>query len=83
MNITWRDWWASRTIKFNLIMGAVWTAVLPSLVLLDEAQWEQIGLTKQWALIAVILVQGIERYVNNELRKRTTVPLNVRADVKP
>lgn len=83
MNITWRDWWASRTIKFNLIMGAVWTAVLPSLVLLDETQWEEIGLTKQWALIAVIAVQGIERYVNNELRKRTTVPLNVRADVKP
>lgn len=83
MKVSWRDWWASRTIKFNVLMGAVWTTVLPSLVLLDEAQWEQIGLTKQWALIAVIAVQGIERYVNNELRKRTKTSLHVRADVGP
>lgn len=82
MQISWRAWWASRTIKFNVFMGAIWTAVFPPLMLLTEAQWQQLGLTKQSALLAVLILQGVERYVNNLNRKRTSVPLNIRADVR-
>lgn len=83
MKITWRDWWASRTIKFNNLMGVVWAAVLPVIVLWDEADWENVGLSKQMALIFVLIIQVLERIGNNELRKRTKTSLNVRADVGP
>lgn len=80
---TWADWFSSRTIKFNLFMGAVWTAALPVIALIDESTLTDLGLDRQWVVGIAIAVKLLEMFAKNRLRSTTTQPLVGRASTGP
>ena len=77
---TMRDRWASRTIRFNSFMTAVSIAIMPVVVTMSEAQWQQLGFDKKWALVAVLAVQVLSNMKNINLRGKTSRPLSGRAE---
>lgn len=75
MKTTWRDWLASRTIKFNAFMAAAWAALLPVFLTMTAADWQAIGFSERTALLAVMAVQIAGNAWNAYLRADTHRPL--------
>jgi hypothetical protein len=79
-SISWADWWASRTIRFNTAMAALFTASLPILIMVDEAQLVALGLSPKIIMIAMALIKIADNFANNKFRAITTKPLAGRAE---
>ena len=69
---TWRDWWASRTMRWNMYMGVVSTVALPIAAGLSEEDWATIGLSTKWVLIVTLAVKALSNIKNIHLRTETT-----------
>jgi flagellar biosynthesis protein FliQ len=80
--VSWADWWASRTIKFNTMMGGLFAAAIPVITQIDETTLVALGLTPKNVLLTMAAVKVIDNVVNNKLRAITTKPLSERANVK-
>lgn len=79
--IKWRDWAKSRMIRFNTTIAAIATSILPVVFTIDESQLMALGLnTKTVVIISVVIAIASSLY-NNRLRRKTTHPLEGRADV--
>ncbi len=77
--LSWRDWWASRTIRFNAYMGALWAALTTAFMSISEAQLEALGLTEHQIILAMGVIGILQNWRNNYLRKVTTLPLDGRS----
>jgi hypothetical protein len=77
--VTWADWWASRTIKFNTLMASCVTAAVAVLTQIDEATLTAFGMTPKNVLIAMAVIKIADNLANNGLRGITTKPLAGRA----
>lgn len=77
---TWADWWASRTIRFNLYMTALFAALVPVLAGFSEADYATLGLSPKWVMIAMAVVKVIDGVQNINLRLNTARPIAGRSD---
>lgn len=75
-----KDWWASRTVRFNSYVAAAMTAMIPAVAVMDQADWATLGLEPKWALIAVLVIKALSAAKNVELRGKTNRPINGRAE---
>lgn len=80
MIVSWKDWWASRTIRFNTYMAALWAALVPVLLALDESDLQALGLSQRGVVIVLAVLGALQNWQNNRLRKATTKPLEGRAN---
>lgn len=77
---TWADWFASRTIRFNLYMTALFAALLPVLAGLSESDFATLGLSPKWVMIGMAVVKVLSGMQNINLRLQTGRPIAGRAD---
>lgn len=77
---TWADWFASRTIRFNLYMTALFAALLPVLASFSEEDFATLGLSPKWVLVGMAVVKVLSGLQNIHLRLQTGRPIAGRAD---
>ena len=77
---TWADWFASRTIRFNLYVTALFAVLVPVLAGFSEADYAALGLSPKWVMIAVAVVKVLDGMHNINLRLQTARPVAGRAD---
>lgn len=75
-----RDWLASRTVRLNAVFLAVWSAVLPIVIMWDESDWQEFGLSKSSAMLIVVLVNAIGNISNIYMRGITKKPIAGRSE---
>ena len=75
MKASWKDWWASRTIRFNAYMAGIMGALMPVLLLVDEAQLTSLGLSERAVTVCVIIISVLSSFWNKLLRADTHKPL--------
>lgn len=80
-SISWRDWLAARTIRFNSAIAALWTAVLPVVLAVDETDLAILGFSPKYTIIIIGVLSVAASLYNNRLRGKTDRPLKGRANV--
>ncbi len=75
MKTSWKDWWASSTIRFNAYMTGLMTTLMPVVLLLDEAKLASLGLSEKAVTVSVLAIAALSGLWNKRLRARTDTPL--------
>lgn len=80
MRATWKDWFASRMQRLNMIVTAVLTAAVAYVSLLSASDLANIGLSEKQIVIGLLLIKIGVAVANLYLRADTSKPLAGRAD---
>lgn len=80
-NVSWRDWWASRTNRFNTMVIGFNTSVTPVLLSVDEADLNALGVSSKWVVIIMLGVNILAALNNQRLRGKTDTALSGRSEV--
>lgn len=75
MRSTFKDWLASRTMRLNAFMQALFMSLMAAVATWGQDMWEAFGLTTNQAMIAVALVGIVSGAANMALRVDTHRPL--------
>ena len=78
--LTWRDWWASRTIRFNAYFAAAYTAIVSAFET-GAVDASMLGLGDVWEGRLTFSMTILAILQNLRLRSKTTTPLHSRKDV--
>lgn len=76
---TWADWFASRTIKWNLYISGIFAAAIPVLASLSESDFAALGISPKWVMVGMAAIKVADGMKNISLRAATTAPLAGRA----